>query len=448
MRYPLPRGAARANEAVRVAIISQPEGRVVPPVQSGSIGIWTYQVAHRLAKHCDVLVYAPHGPALRTDSITHNGVTYRYVPAAINRICNRALRLIPRRAGTPMQAFASQAYHLGYIVQVARDLRRQNVDVVHIHNYSQFAPIVRRINKDVKIVLHMHCEWLNQLNSSVIARRLTACDLIVGCSDYITDKARTRFPESPCKWTTVYNGVDVRAFATRTIRVDTKTRRPKRKETLVFVGRLSPEKGLHTLMSAFQQVLTTHPESRLALVGGKGVVPRGYLVDLSEEPLVQGLARFYAPTATSSYSEQLRLSIKRGYEDSVIFTDRVDHDRVIDYYHDATMVINPSLSESFGMSLIEGMSAKLPVVATRVGGMVDVVEEGVTGLLVDPDDDAGLADAITSLLGDPDRARKMGEAGYQRAKSLFDWDKVVAATLRAYGEILKPISPSASPRGR
>lgn len=91
----------------------------------------------------------------------------------------------------------------------------------------------------------------------------------------------------------------------------------------------------------------------------------------------------------------------------------------------SAVVVVPSLSEAFGLVAAEAMALSKPVVASSVGGLPEVVEDGVTGILVPPKDPIALAEAIGGLLGDPDRASAMGEAGRARACELFSADRMV-----------------------
>jgi glycosyltransferase involved in cell wall biosynthesis len=96
----------------------------------------------------------------------------------------------------------------------------------------------------------------------------------------------------------------------------------------------------------------------------------------------------------------------------------------------------PSIwNEPFGMPVLEGMAAGLPVVATNLGAFPDTVADGETGLLVEPGDAAGLAGAIESILSDPERARSMGAAGRARAATLFGWRQYVDNWLSAYVDL-------------
>jgi glycosyltransferase involved in cell wall biosynthesis len=94
-----------------------------------------------------------------------------------------------------------------------------------------------------------------------------------------------------------------------------------------------------------------------------------------------------------------------------------------------------SVTEGLGTSLLDAMAAGKPIVATRTGGIPEVVADGETGLLVPPRDEEALADAIVRLLKDPDLRREMGEAGRVRARNLFSLERMVQNTLNVYQRV-------------
>jgi starch synthase len=98
-------------------------------------------------------------------------------------------------------------------------------------------------------------------------------------------------------------------------------------------------------------------------------------------------------------------------------------------------VVAPSLVESFGMPVAETMASGVPVVASRVGGLPELVIDGTTGLLVDPDNPAALSQAILRILDDRASAQAMGRAGRRRAEKLFAWEKIVETLLALYKEL-------------
>jgi glycosyltransferase involved in cell wall biosynthesis len=106
--------------------------------------------------------------------------------------------------------------------------------------------------------------------------------------------------------------------------------------------------------------------------------------------------------------------------------------KLMDCYRRAALFVMPSYYETFGISCLEAMAFGLPVVATRAGGLPEVVEDGVTGLLVPPGDSAALADAICRLLADADLRQRLGETGRERVVANFTAERVVQETMAVY----------------
>lgn len=415
---------------MNIAFVSQPWNRIKPPVESGSIAIWTYQVARRLAPSNRVTVYARGRSRLATAERRQERVTYRYMPTLLDRWLDRAHEMLYRVLGRGRPRFASVFYHVGYALLVALDLRRLRPDVVHIPNLSQFAPIIRALNPKAKIVLHMHCQWLTQLDRALIRRRLRHVDLVIGCCDFITDKVREAFPEAASKCVTVYNGFDPGHFTEA--RAASGQESAERDELrLLSVGRVSPEKGIHVLLEAFSEVAAEYPQARLDVVGPNADQPVDFIVGVSDEPAVQRLAGFYS----QAYLPRLQAMLTPEMEKRVAFTGAIPYSQLSEAYQRADVLVNASLSEAFPMPILEAMACGLPVVATRVGGTQEAVEDEVTGLTVPSDDPAALATAIGRALGDRAFRRKMGTEGRQRAERLFSWDQVAEDMNRAFVEL-------------
>ena len=170
---------------------------------------------------------------------------------------------------------------------------------------------------------------------------------------------------------------------------------------IACVARLEAEKGVADLIRALPQVLRRWPATRLA-VWGEGSRRR----ELSE--LISAL----------NLSGRAAL---RGFH-----PDAHRHAAAADLF------ALPSPAEPFGLVLLEAMAAALPVVACRSGGPLEIVEDGVTGLLVEPRSPAALAAALIDLAADPTRRLRMGEAGRRRFETLFTADRMAARTLAAY----------------
>ena len=415
---------------MKVAIINQPFGVIHIPNPGSGISIWTYEVARRLARRCDVLVYTRRGTS-QTPVETSEGVQYRRISGFPDTWLLKVLRSWWRIRHVRSPIFDASLYYRAYIWKIARDLAGQRCDIVHLHNFSQFVPVIRACDPNVKIVLHMHGEWLTQLDPPTIAERLRMVDLIVGCSEYLTDKIRRRFPQFAERCRTIPNGVDVDCFVRPGGRA-AKTNGDRWR--LLFVGRISPEKGLHVLLEAFGRVLRHDPCAELEIVGPEWVLPTEFLLDVSDDPKVLQLRRFYNG---SSYLAQLQARLPESVAARVTFPGLLTRKGLVGHYRRADMLINPSLSESFGMSLIEAMACQVPVLATRVGGMTEIVEQARAGLLVKPDDPGALADAILHLLGDDSLRQAFGRAGREAALQRFAWERVTECVWDCYRNIGK-----------
>lgn len=165
---------------------------------------------------------------------------------------------------------------------------------------------------------------------------------------------------------------------------------------LVFVGRLAGVKGVPVLFEAVQRLIADHPAVRLTLVG-----------DGPERAGLQARAR--------------RMGLG-GHVDFVGYRAQAE---VADLLSDATALVLPSFAEGLPVVLMEALAARLPVVTTRIAGVPELVEDGVSGLLVPPGDPEALRAALARLLADPDLRRRMGEAG--RARVAVDFASATEA---------------------
>ncbi len=194
----------------------------------------------------------------------------------------------------------------------------------------------------------------------------------------------------------VPNGVDTDTY--------TPADKPPEKPRVLFVGRLVYRKGVHVLIKAFEKVQREVREAEL-VVAGKG----------SMRPFLVGLAK------------RLRVNAK--------FVGFVKAEELPRLYRNSTVFVAPSLyAEAFGITVIEAMSSGLPVVASRCGGLREVVVDGETGILVDPGDPDSLAEALVQLLTDRDTLEKMGRKAREKAVKNYDWRVVVSKIENIYTE--------------
>ena len=177
---------------------------------------------------------------------------------------------------------------------------------------------------------------------------------------------------------------------------------------LLYVGRLERSKGLERLLGALPLVKKRAPSCRLVVVGsGRG-----------------------------SYPGKLRMrAAELGVEESVTFTGRIDRKDLCELYAASVALVLPSLMEGFGIALIEAMAAGKPCVASRVGAVPEVVEDGSTGLLVPPGDEEALAEAALRVITSPDAGAAMGKKGREAAASRFSLERMVRETAAVYAEL-------------
>lgn len=410
---------------MKIAFIAHPLDAVKPPLQS-SMGIIICALASRLAKRHQVSVYLRGSRRKKTEQL--KGLTYHHVPTLWDKLLLSVFQPVLEKFYPDHKLFSYQIYYLFYILQVALELRKGQYDAVYLLNYTQFVPVIRLLNPKIRLALHMQGEWLSQLDRKQMLKRTRKADLIMGVSDYITRKIIDRLPELKEKCITLFNGVDAEHFAEDAVPAPI----PDKPKLAVFVGRVSPEKGVHILVDAFNKVLQKHPNCLLKIVGPEWIVPKKYIVALSEEQNVAELASFF----DRSYVEQLKERIKPEFKDKIVFTGHVPLKDLRSYYAEADILVNPSFSESFGMTLVEAMASEVPVVATSVGGMTEIVEDGETGFLVAPGDVDGLADAMGKLLGNEKLLNAMKKPARARAVNFFSWDKQAARLEQCYRELL------------
>ncbi len=235
---------------------------------------------------------------------------------------------------------------------------------------------------------------------------------VVAVSDGMRGDVLTAYPEIAAdRVRVIRNGIDTVEYAPDPdTSVLVKHGIDPARPYVIFVGRITRQKGVPVLLRA---AAALDPSAQLVLCAGAADTPA-----LAEEvsSLVAGLQ------ATRS---------------GVIWIpEMLPKPSVIQLLTHALMFVCPSVYEPLGIVNLEAMACSTAVVASRVGGIPEVVEDGVTGLLVPPDDPAALADALNALLRDPARAAAMGRAGRRRAVDEFSWDAVAVQTAALYAELV------------
>lgn len=236
--------------------------------------------------------------------------------------------------------------------------------------------------------------------SSLTLTRLLPLGRLVDGFLLIAEQGGRQFEEFRSKWHIIHAGIDTDRF---------KPRADAMREGVLFVGRLLPHKGINYLIEAMDAhtPLTVvgrpyHPEYwRLLqeLSAGKNV---RFITDASDEELV------------------------RRYQSCAIKVFPSVYDTIYGHHTD--------LPELLGFTAMEAMSCAMPVIASDVGGLSEVLADGVTGFLIPPNDAPAIREKLRLLFGTPELLARLGEAGRQRILERFTWDAVARKCLDAYSQ--------------
>jgi glycosyltransferase involved in cell wall biosynthesis len=303
-----------------------------------------------------------------------------------------------------------RSFRLDDAVRYARVLRDTGTDVLHTHTHlagNVLGRIAAQLAR-VPVVAHMHIE--NVFRSDAAGRRAqVALDNATArlCARIlvVSEATRTALEEQGYpreRMEVVYNGVDLTSAESVRL-VDG--------PAIVHVGRLAAVKGQLELIRALAQL-----DAGFAILVGRDL-EQGGAYERALEREADGL----------------------GVRDRVVFAGH--RDDVASVLAGADVVALPSHLEGLPLVLLEAMAQARPVVATRVGGTPEVVADGETGILVDAGDVDALADALRSVLGDPTRARTLGEAGRTRAVERFSRAAMVERVLGVYDEVVRGRRP-------
>ncbi len=376
---------------LRVALLT----REYPPEVYGGAGVHVSYLARELARLVDLTVHCQGSD--RPGAVAHR-------PWDRLEGANEALRTI----STDLSMTSAVA----------------SADLVHSHTwYANLAGHLAALLYGVPHVVTMHSleplrPWkAEQLGGgyalSSWCERVAAVSAaaVVAVSEGMRADVLAAYPDiSPGRVRVIRNGIDTSEYApdpdTDVLeRYGVDPGRP----CVVFVGRITRQKGLPVLLAAAQQL---HPSAQLVLCAG--------------QPDTAGLA---------AEVSGLVAGLRAARSGVVWLPEMLPKREVIQLLSHATVFACPSLYEPLGIVNLEAMACGTAVVASRVGGIPEVVTGGETGLLAPPGDPGALADALNSLVCDPGRAESMGRRGRERAVASFGWPAIAAQTAALYSEL-------------
>jgi glycogen synthase len=372
--------------------------REYPPHIYGGAGVVVDQLSRALARRMGVEVrcFGPREP--RTDGIVLRG----YTPW--------------ERVGGKDVRFAPALETLSINLAMARDT--VDADVVHAHTwYADMGAMWIGQLYRIPLVVTLHSmeplrPWkADQLGSGYLVSSwiekttVEAAQRVIAVSHKMREDILEHFDADPARVVVIHNGIDPEQFK-RTEARDALDRLGVREPYVLFVGRITDQKGIFHLLEASRRL----PAS------------------------VQVVLCASAPD-TPEIEDRLRRTVAEMPQVRWI-NEMVPVPVVTQLYSHAAVFACPSVYEPFGLINLEAMACQAPVVASAVGGILEVVEDGKTGLLVPPAQPEALAAAITRVLSSPDLARSMGQAGRGRVEAQFSWTSIAERTEQVYAEAI------------
>jgi glycosyltransferase involved in cell wall biosynthesis len=340
------------------------------------------------------------------DEIAALNETFYVVAAALNLWCVvlshlSVLRRSPRgwlsalllawRTRPPgVKALLWQFFYFLEAAVLVRHLRQKGV--VHLHNHfadsSCSVAMLTSVMSGIpfSFTLHGPAIFFEPMRWRIDEKIARAC--FVACISHFARSQAMLFSDRSHwdKLKIVHCGVDPAKYGRRS--------RKNYGKRVLFVGRLTAVKGVPLLIEAVASVRKEHPDVRLTIIGD-------------------------GPDRTALEAQAAALGISR----IVTFAGYQPQERVSELFEEADMLLLPSFAEGVPVVLMEAMASRLPVIASRVGGVAELVEDGVSGFVISPGDMKTLVERLGTLLSDPGRCAGMGEAGRAKVEAEFSLER-------------------------
>ena len=377
-----------------------PELLPVPPVKGGAVEHWVHEVSKRLdqTKFSITIVSRPADTG-GVVGVGYVGIAWTKTEQLFHQLKEKVSWRNPLRYLAKIQNVAS------YGMRMAKQV--QEFDIVVIHNEPNLLLFMRKMPQQ-KIILHMHNEHLCiKIFRPFYRHALKKVDSIICVSDYIRRTTVRHFPEFAHKFTVVLNATDPDVFKPYGSEAITQLKdvlaiQPNH-TYLLYVGRLTELKGVHVLIKAFEQIHTQHPSSRLVIVGSS----------------------FFGGAAKTAYEQSL-IELAKPISQAIIFTGYIAHEKLKYLYSVVDVVVLPSVwQDPCPLVVLEAMASGTCLVASNVGGVPEILEHHVTGVLAAAGDADALSKAVCSALASPDSRAEMEHAGRQKVMRYYDWKRLV-----------------------
>lgn len=387
---------------LKLAIVV-PEMLPVPPTQGGAVEHWVHEVSKRLNQELFeiTIVSRPSSNLLKQaiPSIEYVGIPWTSLERFFYKMKVGLSWRNPLRYLAKIQNVFSYGWRMAKLVKYA--------DLIIVHNEPN---LLFFINKGThqKIYLHMHNEHLSlQLLRKFYRKTLNKVEAIFCVSDYIRQVAVQYFPEHRNKFSVIFNATDANTFKSYGKKAHSELRQVIKiipdNVYLLYVGRLTAQKGVHVLISAFLKAQQRQPNLRLVIAGSS-----------------------FFEGAIKTHYEQSLVRLAQPVSEFILFTGFLSHEKLKYLYSAVDIVVVPSIwQDPCPLVVLEAMASAKAVIATRVGGVPEVLTHAENGFLLQPDNVSALSDAICTLGGNPDLRAKIGIAARNKIGLYYQWDRLV-----------------------
>lgn len=398
----------------RIAVIA-PEVLPVPPINGGAVETWIHEVVNRVSNSMDIHCFTIFDDKLLKFEIAKDVKYYRFKPGFITKILTLSYKF-------PFKKSSSYLYWVPYSFWCAWKIRKIKPDIIHIHNRVQFVPIIKLLNQDAKIILHIH--QLSAINYKKVWNNkvLQKIDIIIGCSQFLEGEIRKRFGFYK-NITYLYNGYDrdvllpywIKGEERRVARE--KYRILDNEKVILYVGRLAENKGVHLLIKAFSSLTKKYNNIKLLIVGGE----------------TQG------DITAAAYNVYLKELAEGRGQGKVVFTGKIAHDAMPRYYLLGDILVIPSLvKEGLPLVALEAMACGLPIISSGRGGLSEITNDGETGFIVsDIENITELSKNIEQLINNEDLRLNISRKSYEFVRERFTWQNISKDLDGIYSALLK-----------
>ncbi|WP_350299567.1 glycosyltransferase family 4 protein [Peribacillus frigoritolerans] len=281
-----------------------------------------------------------------------------------------------------------------YIFNAVKELKKQEYDWIIIENRPLYVGFVKKNKKEAKIALHLHNDTIN-IDRSDSKNIVKLCDKVLSVSEYINNRVKEvcSTDKELEKAIVLENRINVNKFKTKKMNsqfLRVKYNIPSEENILIYHGRVIEEKGVLELIKAFGKAIVKNPSLHLFIIG-----------ELNDK----------------SYEEKLRIAINRLPLNKVLMIGYVNHAELPKYLDSANIIVLPSLGdEAFGLTIVESMAMKKPVISTNVGAIPEILSDNC-GVLVENDEHLvpNLAKEILSLVSNSDKQQVLSNNGREKA---------------------------------